>query len=98
MLLYFASVNNLLVSPLDGVSVVAPGSTPVLPVNGSNTLVNVPGAMQWPTLQQQQQPSLFPATGNQSTAQQFMHSVMGPSSYQVWLLMRFLNYVIVFKK
>lgn len=84
----------MLVSPLDGVSVAAPGMTPVLPVNGTNTLGNVPGSLP----QQQQQPSLFPATGNQSTGQQFVQSVTGPSSYQVGLLMQFLNFVIVFIK
>ena len=92
----------MLVSPLDGVSVAAPGMTPVLPVNGTNTLGNVPGSTQWHSLpqqqQQQQQPSLFPATGNQLTGQQFVQSVTGPSSYQVGLLMQFLNFVIVFIK
>ncbi|XP_062090732.1 probable ADP-ribosylation factor GTPase-activating protein AGD14 isoform X2 [Humulus lupulus] len=78
------SVNNLLVAPLDGVSVAAPVSTPVLPVNGGNTLVNMPGAMQWPTMQQQQQPSLFPAAGNQSSGLQFQQPVTGPSSFQPW--------------
>ncbi|KAF4349543.1 hypothetical protein F8388_025907 [Cannabis sativa] len=81
-----ASVNNLLVSPLDGVSVAAPVSTPVFPVNGSNTLVNVPSAMQWPNMQQQQQPSLFPVAGNQSSGQQFQQPVTGPSSFQPWNL------------
>ncbi|XP_024029800.1 probable ADP-ribosylation factor GTPase-activating protein AGD14 isoform X1 [Morus notabilis] len=85
------TVNNLSSFPLDGVSAVAPGLAPALPVNGGNTLVNVSGATHWPTVQQQhqpqqQQPSLFPAAGNQSTAQQFIQSVTGPSSNQPWNL------------
>ncbi|PON73339.1 Arf GTPase activating protein [Parasponia andersonii] len=64
------AVNNLLLSPLDDVSVLASGLTPAMPVNGSNTIVNLPGAT-WPTMQQQQQqpPSLFPASGNQQQQQ-----------------------------
>ncbi|GMN50485.1 hypothetical protein TIFTF001_019643 [Ficus carica] len=86
------AVNNLSTFPLDGVSAAAPGFAQVLPVNVGNTPVNVSGVAQWPTVQQQQQQhSLFPATGNQSTAQQFIQSVSGPSSNQPWNLSRAPN-------
>lgn len=75
-----ASVSNLSTFPITGASVAAPVS--VLPVNGGNSFVNVPGAGQWSTVNQQQ-PSLFPASGNQSTPQPFVQSVAGPSSNQV---------------
>lgn len=91
-----ASVNNLSTFPLDGVSAAAPGFAQVLPVNVGSTPVNVSGVTQWPNVQQQQQQhSLFPATGNQSTAQQFIQSVSGPSSNQVELLVWTVNFVIV---
>ncbi|KAL5574617.1 hypothetical protein UlMin_016316 [Ulmus minor] len=72
--------------PLGGASTAVPGLTPVMPANGGNSLVNVPGAGHWPTMQQQQQPSLFPSTSNQFSAQQFTPSVPGPPSSQPWTL------------
>lgn len=80
-----ASVSNLSTFPLSGASVAAPVLAPVLPVNGGASFVNVPGGGQWSTMHHQQ-PSLFPATGNQSTPQPFIQSVAGPSSNQVELL------------
>ncbi|KAK6941553.1 Arf GTPase activating protein [Dillenia turbinata] len=69
-----ASVNNLTFSPpvAPGAS---PGSTPVLPVSGVNSVA------QWPTIQHQQH-SLFPGTGSYAVHQQ--NPVVGPSSNQPW--------------
>ncbi|XP_048321171.2 probable ADP-ribosylation factor GTPase-activating protein AGD14 isoform X2 [Ziziphus jujuba] len=76
------SVSNLSTFPPSGASMAAPVLAPVLPGNGGNSFVNVPGAGQWSTMHQQ--PSLFPATGNQSTTQSFIRSVAGPPSNQPW--------------
>lgn len=78
------SVSNLSTFPPSGASMAAPVLAPVLPGNGGNSFVNVPGAGQWSTMHQQ--PSLFPATGNQSTTQSFIRSVAGPPSNQVEIL------------
>ena len=86
---------NLSTFPLD-----VPGSAPVLPVNGGNPLVNVPGATQWPSVQQpqhQQPPSLFPATGNQPAGQQFIQSVTGPANNQVELLVCSVSFLFLLK-
>ncbi|KAL5572696.1 hypothetical protein UlMin_022293 [Ulmus minor] len=80
------AVNNFSAFPLGGASAAVPGLMPVMPANGGNSLVNVPGAGHWPTMQQQQQPSLFPSTSNQFSAQQFTPSVPGPPSSQPWTL------------
>lgn len=65
-----------------GASANAPGLTQMLPVNGGNPAVKIQGSGQWPNMQHQQ-PSFFPASGSQSTAQQYAPSVDVASSNQV---------------
>ncbi|KAF3441938.1 hypothetical protein FNV43_RR15854 [Rhamnella rubrinervis] len=80
-----ASVSNLSAFPPSGASMAAPVLAPVLPVNSGALFVNVPGGGQWSTMHHQQ-PSLLPATGNQSIPQPFIQSVAGTSSNQPWNL------------
>ncbi|KAG7989018.1 hypothetical protein I3843_03G217100 [Carya illinoinensis] len=68
--------------PPGGVPANSPGLTPV---NGGNPVVTIPGSGQGPNMQHQQA-SFFPATGSQSTAQQYMPSVDVASSNQQWNL------------
>ncbi|KAE7998770.1 hypothetical protein FH972_003281 [Carpinus fangiana] len=68
-----APISSLSMFP-PGAHAISPGLTPILPVNGSNYVVRVPGSGQGPNMQHQQ-PSFFPATGSQLTAQQFTTSV-----------------------
>jgi hypothetical protein len=79
-----APISSLSMFPPGGAQAISPGLTPILPVNGSNYVVKVPGSDQGPHMQHQQ-PSFFPATGSQSTGQQFITSVDVGTSNQVGL-------------
>ncbi|CAL5332401.1 unnamed protein product [Camellia sinensis] len=56
-----------------------------LPSNGANSFVKVADGGQWPNMLPHQ-PSLFPATGSQPTAQPFTPPVSGSSNNQPWNL------------
>uniref|UniRef100_A0A2P2M5F6 Putative ADP-ribosylation factor GTPase-activating protein AGD14 isoform X1 n=2 Tax=Rhizophora mucronata TaxID=61149 RepID=A0A2P2M5F6_RHIMU len=79
-----APVRSLSTLHPSGVSVAASGLAPTVPANGSNSFVRVTETGQWPGVQHQQ-PSLFPASINQSAAQ---HSARpdGASGSQPWNL------------
>jgi hypothetical protein len=79
-----APISSVSAFPPGGAPAIAPGLTPILPVNGGSSLLQAPGFGQGPNMQYQQ-PSFFPATGSQSTAQQFSPSVDVASSNQVGL-------------
>lgn len=79
-----APISSLSMFPPGGAQAISPGLTSILPVNGSNYVVKVPGSGQGPNMQHQQ-PSFFPATGSQSTAQQFTTPVDVITSNQVGL-------------
>lgn len=76
-------ISSVSVFPSGGAPAIAPGLTPILPVNGGVSFAQVPGSGQAPNLQHQQ-PSFFPATGSQSTAHQFTPSVDLASGNQQW--------------
>ena len=89
-----APISSLSMFP-PGAQAISPGLTPILPVNGSNYVVKVPGSGQGPNMQYQQ-PSFFPATGIQSTAQQFTTSVDVVTSNQVSLWCGLHNLLLLF--
>ncbi|CAL5365672.1 unnamed protein product [Camellia sinensis] len=86
-----APVGHVSMSPLGvgaPVAVTANKSTTFssgLPSNGANSFVKVADGGQWPNMLPHQ-PSLFPATGSQPTAQPFTPPVSGSSNNQPWNL------------
>ncbi|KAI7982044.1 Myosin-11 [Camellia lanceoleosa] len=95
----FPLVNTLVAPPVGHVSVSplrvgAPVATTTnksttfslgLPSNGANSFVKVADGGQWPNMLPHQ-PSLFPTTGSQPTAQPFTPPVSGSSNNQPWNL------------
>ncbi|XP_068337223.1 probable ADP-ribosylation factor GTPase-activating protein AGD14 [Pyrus communis] len=73
-----APVSSLSTFPPVGAPVPAPGSQ-AFPVNGGNFHLKDAASGQWPTMQHHQ-PSLYPVTGIQPAAQQYMPSVDGTST------------------
>ncbi|XP_028067625.1 uncharacterized protein LOC114270358 [Camellia sinensis] len=86
-----APVGHVSMSPLGvgaPVAITANKSTTFssgLPSNGANSFVKVADGGQWPNMLPHQ-PSLFPATGSQPTAQPFTPPVSGSSNNQPWNL------------
>ncbi|XP_038695871.1 probable ADP-ribosylation factor GTPase-activating protein AGD14 isoform X2 [Tripterygium wilfordii] len=76
-------VGHMPVLPFNGgASAAVPGMVPTVSINGISPAAKVTDAGQWPSIQQHQQPSLFPAAGSQSATQQINPLVNGAPGIQ----------------